>query len=410
MKRRNILIVDPFSTGSFYAPILSKQGFDCYSICSSEHITAYYLNSYTGDGFINKKMLSPEDAVSNFNKDSIFSIISGSETGIAVSDKLSKEFGVYGNDPDTSFLRRDKYFMQKKLKEENLSYINTEVISRYNYDISHLPDYNGYVIKPCNSAGTDGVIFCKSKLDLKENIKNILWGERNITGELNDNYLIQEFIFGDEYVVDMISDKGKTYVSSLCKYSKGKYNGFNFVYESLEILDPSDSRFDFIISYSLQCANALGFYFGPIHMELILSNKGPVMIEAGARLHGGIAPLIFEKCYENDLLNTAISLYSGLNLSNKHSKKIKHGKIVFLINENDKAIIINKDELFSQFNKVESFSLGKILYKEGEYLPLTKDLLTCPGIICLINDNLNDLIHDEAIIREIFNNKTARIV
>ncbi|UTO27726.1 hypothetical protein [Bartonella harrusi] len=66
--------------------------------------------------------------------------------------------------------------------------------------------------------------------------------------------------------------------------------------------------------------------------------RGPVMIEVGARLHGGIAPALFAHCYDNDLLESSVNLITGV-FSEEPSLFKKKGRIFFLINKEDGRII-----------------------------------------------------------------------
>ncbi|CAH2785900.1 MAG: hypothetical protein CBARDCOR_4009 [uncultured Caballeronia sp.] len=45
--------------------------------------------------------------------------------------------------------------------------------------------------------------------------------------------------------------------------------------------------------YAKQAAAALNVSVGPLHMEIIVSPQGPVLVEAGARLHGGVSVSLF---------------------------------------------------------------------------------------------------------------------
>ena len=63
------------------------------------------------------------------------------------------------------------------------------------------------VLKPCKSAGTDGVYIAKSLEECQRRFSEIL-GTETVFGESNDNVLVQEFMKGTEYVVDHVSVEG----------------------------------------------------------------------------------------------------------------------------------------------------------------------------------------------------------
>lgn len=62
-------------------------------------------------------------------------------------------------------------------------------------------------------------------------------------GNVNNTYLIQEYISGKEFVVDMVVNNDDIFIASLCKYEKCYINNSKFIYKSLITLDPNDNRF-----------------------------------------------------------------------------------------------------------------------------------------------------------------------
>ncbi len=48
------------------------------------------------------------------------------------------------------------------------------------------------------------------------------------------------------------------------------------------------------------------------HLEIMQTARGPVIIEVGACLHGGIASTLFAHCYEDDLLESSVNLIAGV--------------------------------------------------------------------------------------------------
>ncbi|BFU60663.1 MULTISPECIES: ATP-grasp domain-containing protein [Rodentibacter] len=400
---KTYIIVDPFSTGSLIAPALKKQGHKVYSVLSSEKISNYMKSSYTGEGFENKYLMSINEVKEQFHQ--IDGVIVGSEAGTITGDLLSEYYGVKGNSSNSSELRRDKYTMQQALKENKLDYIETYKININNYHkiVNQLPEDKSFVLKPLKSAGSDNVLFFQNKIYLLEHLMKEQWKSNDLFGNQNDHFIIQEYISSQEYVVDMIVNQNEIFIVSLCKYEKGIFNQSKFVYKSLNILDPNNSNYQSLIDYAKQCVKALKINYGAVHMELFHNDERTVMIEAGARLHGGVAPLLFKQCYQPDLLNSLVYLYTNDRLKVNGKSKLKtNGKIVFLINTHYDTYIQNSDLLEAEFSQISTFSGGKIFFEEGKKLPLTKDLTNIIGIVWLVADDLEKLNQDERKVRAIF--------
>lgn len=393
-----ILIVDPFSTGKLYAQRFSQLGYQCYSVLSSRNVPELFMKNYDRKFFQNNDLLSIEETKKLFPKDKIKAVVIGSETGVISGEILADYFNVKGNSIENTHFRRNKFIMQEQLAQRGLDHIHSQIITRQNQDINDFPHYSSYILKPINSAGTENVIFCQNKKDLEKNINAIQWGEINATGEENNAFLVQEFIEGTEFVVDMVVDKNGVHTASLCRYQKGRYNNSHFVYKHMEMLDMQDKQFQQIIDYAHQCANVLGFKFGAVHMEIMHNNERTVMIEAGARLHGGIAPLVFQNCYQPDLLSLSINAYLD-EIDMEMTKQTQFARVVFMINQKSNAVL-DVNGFHQEVKKLPSFKDCVVALTNP--LPLTTDLLTCPCLVSLVSNNQESIERDEQKLRTIF--------
>lgn len=408
MDNGKILIVDPFSTGALYAQKFYELGYQCYVVLTNSDINDGYF-SFDNTYFINKVAYSVQECKEKFCRDEILAVAIGAETGVLIGEQLAEYFGVAGNSVRSGLKRRDKFIMQNALKESGLRHIKSQLInagSEYFFDSE-----SGYIIKPVNSAGSDGVMFFENKKTLSNYIKNINWEKINALGIKNDGYILQSFETGDEFVVDMIVQDDNIFICSLCVYKKGHHNGSKFVYENMQMLDIKNKEYQAIIQYATQCIKALEVKFGAVHMELLAKSSAngyinPVMIEMGARLHGGVAPIIFEKCYQPNLLELSVCNYLNQDLTQFYesakdnifySKILNKSKVVFLINHKNKTKLDNKLFL-SKIKNLPSFYEVKII--NNDILPITVDLLSCPVLVCLIGET-SDI--DESKLRIMFN-------
>lgn len=411
MDNGKILIVDPFSTGALYAEKFHKLGYQCYAVLANDDMNMDYF-SFDSTYFINKMIYSVQECKEKFCRDEILAVVIGAETGVLIGEQLAEYFGVAGNSVRSGLKRRDKFIMQNALKESGLKHIKSQLInagSEYFFDSE-----SGYILKPVNSAGSDGVMFFENKKMLSNYIKNINWEKINALGIKNDNYILQSFETGDEFVVDMIVQDDNIFICSLCVYKKGHHNGSKFVYENMQMLDIKNKEYQAIIQYATQCIKALEVKFGAVHMELLAKSSAdgyvnPVMIEMGARLHGGVAPIIFEKCYQPNLLELSVYNYLNQDLTQFYgktkgnifySKIISKAKVVFLINY-QKENKLDKQLFLSKIQSLPSFYQAKIL--TNGLMPVTVDLLTCPVLVCLvgetsdIDENKLRIMFDESI-------------
>ncbi|KAB0569729.1 ATP-grasp domain-containing protein [Pseudomonas palleroniana] len=309
---KRCLITNPVSNANLLVGYLKAQGVDCYAVIEMDKVSRMPSLSEKKKGEFNAELYhgifisaeqvpGPEELPFDI-------ILAGSENGVALAERLSQRHGLAGNDPAHSGLRRHKDAMHRALAQAGLAAIPTCVLDGLSAALSLLPCWEAYpcVFKPQSSAGGEGVVFCRNRIELEQAFLGADWGGFSSTWSNNDCFVLQPFITGKEYVVDMVAQAGKYVVSSVCRYIRCDELGIDscpFVKKFTFLLDPNCERLRALVAYAQQAACALGIHTGAIHMELLDSPAGPVMIEVGARLHGTITPALFEHCYDPHLLS-----------------------------------------------------------------------------------------------------------
>ena len=90
-------------------------------------------------------------------------------------------------------------------------------------------------------------------------------GNTNYYGDVLDEVLVQERIFGTEYIVNTMSRGGRHKVLSIWKYGKVKTDKGGNVYifdESINQLEIGHSQ---LIEYAFSVLDAIGIKDGPVH-------------------------------------------------------------------------------------------------------------------------------------------------
>ncbi len=384
-----VLIVCPFSSGRLYAKEFAKYGYKVLAFIIPE-IPNKIKQQLIKEDF--EKIFETEEELMEFTKhNAIKTVVAGSEYGVEKCEELAFKLGLKGNDVTMPDLRRNKFKMQEALKNAGLSYIPTSIL-REGETVEIPESKNGYILKPCQSSGSEDVSFAENKRELIDLIHNINWKEENVHGVLNKEFLLQPFIEGTEYVVDLVAfEDGSIKVASVCEYEKCEANNSKFVYKSLKVLNPKD--YNTLIEYTINASRALGFKVGAIHME-IKNKEDPVMIEVGARMHGGVAPNLFQNCYSPSLLEMSVKSYLGMQCEEASLKE--EGRIVFLISEKCGVFYPNFEEL----KKLSSYKGNANFIAEGGNLTKTIDLNTCPGIFWLSNQDSLKLEEDALVIQK----------
>lgn len=398
-----VLIVDPFSTGKLYAPLLKAQGVRCIAVISSKNLPNHFTDDLVTEDF--DEVYDWEEGLMQSLADlKLCAVIAGCETAIYLTDYLTEILEIKGNSRETSDLRRNKFSMQQALQKHGLANIASQLLSsptRIAETVDSLAQTATYVVKPLNSAATEGVVFAKGKSEVETALKNAAWQQKNDLGETNLGFIVQPFIAGPEYVVDMVAFDGHYIVATVCKYTKIQRNGSRFVYESLDTLDPQSQDLKPLLDYARQAAAALCIQVGPIHMEIICADDGPVMIEAGGRLHGGIAPLLFQQVYHSDLLSLAIDSYLGRPRPQADAvSQISHGRIGFFCSDEKRTFTTPSPQDLQSAMEDEAYCGHRYFIKPGDTTPVTIDFATCPGLFWLQHPSAAQLDISAAHIRQ----------
>ena len=220
-------------------------------------------------------------------KYNIVAVVPGFETGVLIADMIIDMIGLTnGNVSRLSEARRNKFTMINTIADQNLRTAKSLLVSDASRAINWFNEnkFRMVVVKPLFSAASDLVFFCSNSLDLQNKVKYIL-NSKTIFGESNKEVLVQEYIDGEQYIVNSVSLNGKHITVDVWKESYLKK--YSLVDDShADLITHKSEYFMPIVNYIHKCLDALGIKNGCSHSELKLTKNGPVIIEVGARLAG----------------------------------------------------------------------------------------------------------------------------
>ena len=110
---------------------------------------------------------------------------------------------------------------------------------------------------------------------------------------MNEEVLVQERIYGDEYIVNTISSGGRHRLNSVLRYKKHQTEEGGYIYDYIEFVNRLEAGHNKLIEYALSVADALRYQNGMIHGEYMIDEKGPVLIEVNCRPMGCSQPAEF---------------------------------------------------------------------------------------------------------------------
>lgn len=318
----NVIVFEPASTGRFYLKEIADRGLVPVAVypamgdgvsalykslrdASVEYAESLSCETVFLDGDLEAGV---EEVLERFDP---VAVMAGSELGVQAADLAARRHGLRGNDPATSERRRDKFLMACALEEAGLDHVRSARVASVEECLRTAEEWGSWplVVKPLSSAGTQGVHFCHGMQSLAECAGSVLSGT-DLFGSKVSALLLQEYASGVEYIVNTVSFEGIHSVTDVWRYRKipvgDEGNAYDYALLEME-LDDEASR---VVDYALDCLTALGFEYGPSHTEVMLTERGPLLIETGARPMGAVHDLgILDRALGHHILDVSLDAY-----------------------------------------------------------------------------------------------------
>jgi biotin carboxylase len=403
--RKTCIIVDAYSGASRLAPIIAEKGYDLVHVQSSAR---RFLGGhfFRPDDFIENIVFEgdPFAVLGALARYEVVAVIPGVHTGVVLADWLSEALGVPSNGTAQSLDRVDKFGMYRVLSANGLRHARSFSSS----DVEELVAWfrssgaSKVVVKPCSSAGTDLVKVCRSEAEVRDTFDRLIHKENKI-GIVNHAAVIQEFLEGSEHIVDTISYKGRHRVTDVWRYRMIAINGVSFVYEKVDLLDPTYEHFQALQDYVFKVLDAFGVKEGASHNEVMLTPDGPALIEINPRLAGAHIPRLTAIAVGEGQLEWTAKVYLDRAdpppcFDQPYTLR-KHAMLCPLISsvEGQFAGFEFKDEL----EALPSFQFADYHIKVGGPIARTIDIYTQPGLVFLAHEDPAVLDADYRRIRQL---------
>jgi biotin carboxylase len=296
-----IVIVDPYSAGAMLAEALRARGVKCIAVESSQTIPKAMRSRFNPAVFWD--IIRHEDnygrTLDAVGRHRPVFVVPGSESGVDLAEKLGDDLGLPANGAALREARRDKYLMAEAVRARGLrtaAQFQSSDIEEIVAWVKSTLDWP-VIVKPPKSVASDSVALCHSTDELRTAAARIL-SATNALGCRNHAVLVQEFLAGTEYIVDTVSHDRRRKTTAFWQYNRPPTEGTGeFVsYDAMTLLPYAGERQEALQSYAFKVLDALAIDFGPAQCELMWVDGEPVLVEAAARLSGGMGALLSGIC------------------------------------------------------------------------------------------------------------------
>lgn len=227
-------------------------------------------------------ILEKEEILQECKRIKIDGIVSiGSDIAMPTVNYIADKLNLIGNSLETTKITTDKYEMRKALSQAGIPcpkfalYKEPEFHNKENF---HFP----VIVKPTDRSGSRGVTKVNEPGGVNEAIKKAL------KNSLNSCAIIEEFIVGREFSVEMISYNGVHYPLAITdKTTTGTPHFLEINHHEPAMIN--ESTRDLINETVIQALDVIGIQYGANHTEVFLTRDNEVrIIEVAGRMAGDL--------------------------------------------------------------------------------------------------------------------------
>lgn len=240
-----------------------------------------------------KKCLAEVHRTSPFD-----AIITVNEYALETAVSVARTLGVASTTPDAVFAARDKYQMRQILGRTGLSPIAFRLADSVDEIIAASAGMPyPLMVKPTRSCESLLAKVVSSAKELAFAVSEIRSEYANLSvimqGRISQSFILEEFITGPMFSAEFALANGEFYDFMISERIQATHDA------TIELGNIMPSTLSSAVqqqcfNYVHRVAQALGFETGVFHFEFILTQHGPVLVEANPRLMGGSMPYLYD--------------------------------------------------------------------------------------------------------------------
>lgn len=204
-------------------------------------------------------------------------VIGACDTPVVTGAYLCSALGLPGNSVEAAVNSTDKLKMIEAFARSDVAHPQFQKVSKNDIEGFSLSIPYPVISKPVDSSGGRGISIIHDDSELKEAL--LFSSQAGNSGDI----LIEEYMRGREVSVEVLVVEGKPHIIQITdKITSGEPHFFEIGHSQPSTL-PEDTK-ERIRELAAKAVLAVGLYNSPAHVEIMLTEQGPKMVELGARL------------------------------------------------------------------------------------------------------------------------------
>ncbi|MER6684634.1 ATP-grasp domain-containing protein [Streptomyces olivaceoviridis] len=235
------------------------------------------------------------------------------EHHVELAAQLAAQLGLPGSSPAAVAACRDKAESRRRFAEQGVPSARSRVVADEDAAVEYAREV-GYpvVVKPRGMAGSAGVLRADTDTEVRSaysraSCETVL----GLDAYAVPGVLIEEYLAGPEISAEtVVLAGGEVRIVAVTRKRLGAEPRFLETGHSVDARDPllTDAAVRAAVTRAVR---ALGIELGVLHVELRLTERGPVLIEVNARPGGDLIPLLVLRATGIDLAQVAAALATG---------------------------------------------------------------------------------------------------
>lgn len=268
----------------------------------------------TGDKHYRIDVKNPDAIMAALKQDNCWDEVAFAYSSIDLAvpsvAKLNKNLGLSTISDDSLKFATSKSQMTNRWQQKGLLNRISRKYTAFDPEISSLNKQYKLIVKPDNSASSRGITIVPRNAE-ESTLKQAL--EKALTEASNRTAVVEEFVEGTEFTVEMIGDaRGHVSVYGISQKTHTQNTDNNKIAVKLHYNVASEELQHKIAAFAIDCYKALGFSSSLGHLEVLRKPDGTFSpVEIGARSSGFIASDLVDAVSGADFLGDLIQVQNG---------------------------------------------------------------------------------------------------
>jgi biotin carboxylase len=392
--RRVVAVVDPIGSGGAFGAHARALGIDAVAVFTQQFHDPYLASTFNAADYaaiVDHQSVAATTSI--LRRHNVSAVVAAFQTSMAVGDLIAEQLGVPANPVATSDARSNKTAMKQAWTSKGIACASWHQATSSS-EAASWAARNGLpvVVKPESSAGGFNVFVCNTLSEVEDAYRLISTVPQPF-GPPTSTVLVEEFLDGDEYFVDLVhsADSPRPQVLCLARYDKIQRGKKASICRGFRSLRPDDPDLQPAIDYVIEANKAIDVRVGVNDTEFKLTSKGARVIEVNNRLPGALTPQMIHACTGVSPYGEAIAVLSGLSPNAPYTY---HKNFAVCCLTNLRAGRVSEIVGLDDISRLASHHSSKIMVAPGQFAPETVDLFSAWGMVCLTHEDNDQLTID----------------